>query len=118
MKNVLHNTPEIYFIILAIMAGFSPPYSINPLFAMIIGIITLQLFIQNRIFGFILGGFLFLVNLLFAGAVLSEFHDVIRAQQDGSILLFTGLSIWLVNCIMSIFMLLKYYKKRTVPCIV
>lgn len=66
------------------------------------GIFILQIIFKNSISGIALGILFFLVNLYFLGALLSEFNK--HAKQ----LLFVGLTIWIANFLVSVFMIYKY----------
>ena len=108
MKKIFFKSPEYYLIILAILAGYSPPYYVNPIFIGIIVILILQIIFKNRIAGIILGVLFFLVNLYFLGALLSEFSEFTEFNNSAKQLLFVGLSIWIVNLVFSLTMVYKY----------
>ncbi len=109
MKKVFFKLPEYYLIILAILAGYSPPFYINPIFIAIVAILILQIIFKNRMFGMILGIFFFLVNLYFIGALLSEVSEFPAFNRGAMELLFVGLIIWIVNMVFSLTMIYKYY---------
>lgn len=108
MKKQFFKLPEYYLIILVILAGYSPPFYINPIFIGIIGILILQIIFKNRILGISLGIIFFLVNLFFLGALLSEFNEFTEFNNTAKQLLFVGLTIWIVNIIASITMVYNY----------
>ncbi|WP_179346490.1 hypothetical protein [Winogradskyella ursingii] len=108
MKKLLFKSPEYYLIILLILAGYAPPYFINPIFIAIATIIILQLIFKNRISGILIGAIFFMVNLYFLGALLSEFNEFKEFSSEAKQLIFVGISIWIVNFIMSAIMIYKY----------
>ncbi|WP_040252204.1 hypothetical protein [Psychroserpens mesophilus] len=108
MKKILFELPEYYLIILVILAGYSPPFYINPIFIGIAGIFILQIIFKNRISGISLGILFFLVNLYFIGALISEFSEFTEFNNNAKQLLFVGLTIWIMNTILSLTMIYKY----------
>lgn len=110
MKSTLLKIPEYYLMILAIMAGYSPPFHINPIFVGMGVILVLQIIFQNRIFGLILGILFFVVNLLFLGALLSELSEFTAFTKEAASLLFVGLMIWTANIVAATAMIYKNSK--------
>lgn len=108
MKKTFFKLPEYYLLILAISAGYSPPFYINPFFIGIAILLILQIIFKNRISGMLLGILFFLVNLYFLGALLSEFREFTEFNNSAMQLLFVGLAIWLVNLVFSVTMIYKY----------
>ena len=108
MKKILFKLPEYYLIVLAILAGYSPPFYINPIFIVIAGIFTLQIIFKNKISGISSGILFFLINLYFLGALISEFNEFAEFNNKTEQLLFVGLIIWIVNMILSLTMIYKY----------
>lgn len=108
MIKILFKLPEYYLIVLVILAGYSPPLYINPIFIGIAGILIIQIIFKNRISGILLGILFFLVNLYFIGALLSEFNEFIEFNNSAKELLFVGLTIWIVNITLSLTMISKY----------
>jgi len=108
MKKIFFKSPEYYLIILTILAGYSPPLYVNPIFIGIVVVLILQIIFKNRISGIILGTLFFLVNLYFLGALLSEFNEFTDFNNSAKQLLFVGLTIWIVNLVFSLTMIYKY----------
>jgi len=104
-------SPEYYLIILAILAGYTPPFSINPVAIGVIAIVILQIVFKNKISGLIISGLFLLVNLFMTGALFSEFNEFPTFNAAAKKLLFGGLSILGFNLFMSILMILKYAGK-------
>ncbi len=108
MKKLIYTLPEYYFLILVVLAGYSPPYYVNPIFIGIAFILVLQIIFKNKISGIIIAMLFFLANLYFLGAVLSEFNEFEVFNSKAQKLLLVGLSIWVTNLLFSIIMILTY----------
>jgi len=108
MKKLFFKLPEYYLIILAVLAGYAPPLYINPIFIGIVVILILQIIFKNRISGILLGLLFFVINLFFLGALLSEFNEFNEFNNSAKQLLLVGLTIWIVNIILSMTMIYKY----------
>ena len=108
MKNILLKIPEYYFVGLLIITGLFPSIFVNFFFIGLIGILILQIIFKNRITGILLGALIFLINLYFLGALLSEFHEFMEFNKSAKKLLFMGLSIWSVNLVASMTMIYRY----------
>lgn len=109
-KQLLHNFPEYYLIVLAIVGGYTPPFSFNPICIGLAIIPMLQLIFKNRISGIILGSIFLLINLYMLGALISEFNEFTTFDNGAKQLLFVGLSFWILNMIVSVAMIYKYSK--------
>ncbi|MCZ4409049.1 hypothetical protein O3Q51_09530 [Cryomorphaceae bacterium 1068] len=112
VKSTFFKLSEYYFIIMAILAGYTPPLELNPIFMWIALIILVQLIFRNRIMGLVLGSIFFVVNLLFLGALISEFREFAQFTDDAQRLILVGMSIWIGNVIFSIAMIFHYAKKE------
>jgi len=112
MKSTLFKLPEYYLILLVVLAGYTPPLAVNPIFIGIAVVLILQLFFKNRIAGLLLGSLFFLINLYFLGAVLSEFNEFTVVDFSAKHLLAVGLTIWLLNSTASFMMIYKYATNR------
>ncbi|WP_044403965.1 hypothetical protein [Lacinutrix sp. Hel_I_90] len=108
MKTIFFKLPEYYLIVLAILAGYSPPFYVNPIFIGIVLLLMLQIIFKNRISGIILGILFFLVNLCFLGALLSELIEFSEFNNSAKQLLFVGLAIGILNLVFSATMLYTY----------
>lgn len=108
MKTFLLKLPEYYLIMAAILAGYAPPFSINPFFIGIVGILILQILFKNKISGIALGSLFFLINLFFLGALLSEFNEFPKSHYKAKLLLVVGLGIWMLNMFFALLMIYKY----------
>lgn len=108
MTKIVFKLPEYYLIVFVILAGYMPPFYINPICVGIVGVLIFQIIFKNRISGILLGIIFFLVNLYFLGALLSEFNEFKEFNNSAKELLFVGLTIWIVNIILSLTMIYKY----------
>ncbi|GAA4963785.1 hypothetical protein [Algibacter aquimarinus] len=111
MKTILLKLPEYYFIVLAILGGYSPPLNINPIFIGIAAILILQIIFKNKISGLIFGILFFLINLYFLGAIFSEFSEFIEFNYKAKQLIFVGLGIWIMNLFFVSIMIYKYLNR-------
>lgn len=108
MKSLFFKLPEYVLVILALLAGFSPPFYINPIFLGIAIVVILQIIFKNRILGLGLGALFFFGNLFFLGALISEFSEFAEFSSGAKQLLLVGLPIWMVNMVLSVTMIYKY----------
>lgn len=109
-KQILFKFPEYYLVVLAILAGYTPPFSFNPIFIGIAVIPILQLIFKNKISGIVLGSIFLLINLYMLGALFSEFLEFTELNSSAIQLLFVGISLWGLNMLVSIVMIYKYSK--------
>lgn len=109
MLKTCYKLPEYYLILLALLAGYSPPYYVNPIFIGIVILLIFQIIFKNKVLGKILGVLFFLVNLYFLGALLSELNEFTVFNNSAKKLLVVGLTIWCVNCMFSIIMIYNYF---------
>ena len=108
MKSIFLKLPEYFLLILAFIAGYSPPLYMNPIFAGVIIVLILQIVFKNKILGLLLGVLFFLTNLYFLGALLSEFNEFSQFNFSAKQLLLVGLPIWILNMVLSVTMICKY----------
>ena len=108
MKQIFLKFPEYYLIIATILAGYSPPFFINPICLGIVVLLILQIIFKNRIVGLIVGSLFLLANLYFIGALISEFNEFTEFTINAKQLIFFGLSIWTLNMVTSVTMIYKY----------
>lgn len=110
MKKVLYNIPEFALLVMVVLAGYNPPFSINPFFGLIILLLLLQIIFNNRVSGLLLGGVSLLGSLFFLGALLAEFHEFPEFNKAASELILVGLGIWILFTTLSLLMMYKYLK--------
>ncbi len=108
MKSIVLKSPEYVVLIMVLLAGYTPPFYINPICIGIIVMLILQILYKNRILGLLIGTLYFLINLYFLGALLSEFNEFTTFNHNAKQLLIVGVSIWIINMIASSLMIYKY----------
>ncbi|GGG31900.1 hypothetical protein GCM10011344_36060 [Dokdonia pacifica] len=108
MKSIVLKSPEYIVLIMVFLAGYTPPFYINPICIGIIVMLILQILYKNRILGLLIGTLYFLINLYFLGALLSEFNEFTTFNHSAKQLLIVGVSIWIINMIASSLMIYKY----------
>ena len=108
MKSTLLKSPEFYLMFLVLLAGYSPPFFINPACIFILALIMLQIIFKNSLTGLIMGVLFFAANLYFMGALFSEFNEFTEFNNDARALLLVGLPISILNMGASLTMIYKY----------
>lgn len=108
VKSLLLNLPEYSLLLLVLLAGYSPPFSFNPVFIGIALILVLQLILKNNLFGLILGVLYFLANLFFLGALISELGEFTSFSTDSGQLALVGFPLWVVTITLASTMIYKY----------
>ena len=111
-KSIFLKLPEYYFITMAILAGYTPPFEFNSFFMGIGLVLLVQIFFQNRILGMALGGIFFLVNILFLGALLSEFREFATFTDDAQKLIFVGVPLFIANFIFAFIMVYRHANQQ------
>jgi len=107
-KQVLLQIPEYYLMVLALLAGYTPPLSFHPV-AMGLAVVPLLLVVlKNKVMGLLLGAIFFLTNLAMLGALISELSEFTAFTGQAMELLAGGLTIWFVNLVLSLAMIYKY----------
>jgi hypothetical protein len=108
MKALLLKTPEYALIVVVLFAGYSPPFSINPIMLLVIAMLVFQIIFKNKVLGIALSFLFMVVNLFFLGALISEFNEFDTFNQSAKELLFVGLTIWVLISTLCMLMLHKY----------
>ncbi|WP_254155686.1 hypothetical protein [Chryseosolibacter indicus] len=111
MRNIrkfLTLSVEYYIIVIVLLAGFTPPYFINPVAIALIAILVLQLIFKNKIGGLIVAISFALIHVYLLFALISEFNEVATTEASGIPLILVGLSIIIANLFASIVMIYKY----------
>lgn len=115
MKKHLLVLPEIFIILLSIywfLDNFLGSGHINYFAVVVFFIVTLQLFIKNKIVGIILGSIFFLFGLYMILAVLSEFKKFTTIDSSAIQLISIGFLICFILITSSIGMFYKSIPKR------
>lgn len=108
-KQIVMRLPEYYILILAILAGYKPPFSFTPISIGLAAIMIFQIFYKNKISGLVISVLFLLINLLMLFALISELKEFSTFNNEAQQLLFGGLLIWLTNLL---FGGLMFYKNR------
>ena len=108
LQSTLQKLPEYYIVLIALLAGYTPPFSFNPVFVGIAAIVLLQIIFKNRVSGLVLAGLFFLCNLLFLGALISEFIEFTEFTRQAMELILVGIPLWLLNLVLSVVMFFSY----------
>lgn len=110
LKDVLKKLPEVYVIVVVLLAGYTPPAAFHPL-AIALAVLLLAIFVfGNRMLGLVFSGLFFLANGVFLLAILSELNEYAAFGADAKQLAVGGFSLWLMNAIASVYMAYNYYK--------
>ncbi len=112
LKRLLINFPEYYLIILSLLAGYTPPFTFNPVFIVFASILLLLIISGNKILGVIIAATFILINLYVSGALLSEFYEFKELNHEAIQLLSGGLLIGCLNMMSSAIMIYKYTGMR------
>lgn len=107
-KQLFLKFPEFYLILLTILGGYTPPFSINPIFLVILGVLILHMIFKNKVVGTVVGILFLVINLYMVGALISEFNEFIAFTTEAKQLLFVGLTLWSLNMLASLTMIYKY----------
>lgn len=107
MRAIVFKIPEYYLLIFILLAGYSPPFSINPVFAGLAVVVILQIIFKKRLPGLVIGGLFLLANIFFLGALISEFIEFTEFSTSAIQLLLVGVPLWLLNTAVSILMIYK-----------
>jgi len=113
LQQLKYKGPEWYFLLLLLAGAYTPPFSFNPLFLIPIGILIVQIIVRSSTGGLILASVIFVLNLGFLAAVLSEFHEFSVAAKEAKVLLLVGLTIGFFNLIMVGLMCYNYTQTKT-----
>ena len=107
-KQIATSLPEYYLSVLVLLAGYTPPLSVNPVALMVVFILVLQIILRNDICGVIIAGLLLLINLYMLMALLSEFSEFAIFNSAAMQLLLGGVSLFFLNLVASVLMLWRY----------
>jgi hypothetical protein len=114
LSRLMIKGPEWYFLMLLVMAGYTPPLGFNPLLVIPMLILIAQIIYRNRVSGMVLTTVIFFCNFLFLGAILSEFQEFIFFSEAAKQLVVVGLGIWIFNLLMVSRMFYNYFQNRHV----
>ncbi len=115
MKKYLLLFPEFFIIVLSIywfLENYRSSGYVNYIALVVFFIVTLQVFLKNKIIGIMLGSILFLFGLYMVLAVLSEFRKLSTFNSSAIQLISVGFLICFVLISSSIGMLYKSFPKK------
>jgi len=115
IKRILFTFSEYYLVVLVLLAGYTPPYSLNPIVIGIALILILQIIFKNKGVGLIMGGLVILISLFMILPLLSEFSEFHTFNASSAQLLFVGLALIIVNIVVGGVMIYKNWLKDDKP---
>lgn len=107
-RKILLYLPESYLIVLVLLSGYTPTFSISPISIAIAILIGLQILFKSKIAGLILAGLLISVSLYMIMALISEFNEFPTTNTTSIELLLGGLSLIIINLFVAGIMIYKY----------
>ena len=96
-KKILYTFPEYYLVVLVILSGDIPPFSINPISIGFALLIVLHLIFASRLVGLMISVVFAAVNLFMALALVSEFKEFSAFNSDSIQLLIGGIGLIIFN---------------------
>jgi len=110
--------PEYYLIVLALLVGYTPPFSFNPVAVVLVIILALQIAYKNKVAGLILSALFVVTNFYMVAALISEFNEFQIINFEAKELMTVGLLIFIVNLFIASLMILKYAQgSRNIPSV-
>lgn len=109
--HILLQLPEYYLIVLAILAGYTPPFLVNPFAIAIVSILVLQIIYKNKIAGHLIASLFLIGNLVMLFALTAGLNEFPKFNAHAKELLFGGLLLLGFNIVVSLLMLVKYTLK-------
>lgn len=89
--------PEYYLIVLALLVGYTPPFSFNPVAVVLVIILALQIAYKNKVAGLILSALFVVTNFYMVAALISEFNEFQIINFEAKEFITLGLLIFIVN---------------------
>lgn len=117
IKRLIAKLPELFFLHLGVYwfwETFRGGEFINYPALILVAVMTLQFFINNKILGLILGFLLGIGSIYMSLAVLSEFSEFESVTNEALKLLVIGLSIFLPSLVFSYFIIKKNLKALSI----
>ena len=114
LKSQIIKYPEVYFILISILAAYKPGFTFNWTI-LVFGIaFLLQLTFQNLKFGVFLAAAALLVNLLMLAALISELSEFSVINTAALELLIGGSLFWLLNMFFTGLLFYKNVRIKTI----
>ena len=107
-RQILMKSPEFYLMLIVILSGYTPPFSINPIAIGLLVIVILQLVFRNKISGLVIASLFLLANIVMIGALISELNEFQTFDAGAKKLLLGGGLILGFNLFVSGLMFFKY----------
>lgn len=111
MKQILTRFPEYYFLLLALLCGYTPPFQINPFVLCLIFPLILLIIFKNRKIWIMIASSSIVISLCLIPALISEVSEFSAFIKGAQQLLFGGSAIILLNIIMCGALLTRYTKE-------
>lgn len=109
MKTIFKKIPEYYLIVLILLAGYTPPITVNTLSLVLVGVLILQIIYKNRLSGLLLTGLAGILNIVMLFALLSEVNEFVTFTTEARNLLVVGIPLFILNTLAIFFMFQKYF---------
>ena len=108
MRVFFYKLPEYYLAVIILAAAYTPPFSFHPIFLGLAFLVILQIIFNKRVSGIMIGLLFVLVNLIFLGALISEFLEFTEFDLYAMQLILVGVPLWILNSLASAVMIYKY----------
>jgi len=108
MRVFFYKLPEYYLAVIILPAAYTPPFSFHPIFLGLAFLVILQIIFNKRVSGIMIGLLFVLVNLIFLGALISEFLEFTEFDLYAMQLILVGVPLWILNSLASAVMIYKY----------
>jgi len=121
IQTILPKIPEYYLIALVLLAGFTPPFSINPISVGCAITLVLQIIYKNKKTGLILAGLFVIINLGAVMALIAELGEFSIYSAQSRNLALGGFALIVINFAMAGIMFYRYayflhrYPEDSVP---
>ena len=113
IKSFVLNYPEVYFLILVVLASYTPPFQFNPLIVLAF-LLVFQLYTSKITSGALLTLLFALINFYMLLALLSEYYEFEEKNMAAVKLISVGLSLFFSTNLFIWFMGRKYFLNKTI----
>ena len=111
IKQFVLDFPEVYFLILVLLASYTPPFQFSPL--IILGfLILIQLYISSTAMGVVFTIVFAFINLYMLLALFSEYFEFQENSPAAIKLISVGLSLFVMTNLFIWLMARKYFKPK------
>lgn len=87
LKQLFFKFPEFYFVILALLSGYNPPFYVNPIAIALIVILFLQLIFKDPIKLLLFGLAIIISNFVFCGLMIHKYKrsgEIAKPQPEAN----------------------------------